>query len=107
MKEKRIVIVRMRGTIGVDIRIRKTLDLLRLKRRFSASVFDDSPSIRGMIKNCQGYVAWGEVNDETETIVATRKLSPPRGGINSKYMHPKGDLGYRGDKINELVKRMI
>ncbi len=36
------------------------------------------------------------------------RLSPPSGGYKSvKLSYPKGALGPRGDKINELIKRMI
>lgn len=38
----------------------------------------------------------------------TFRLSPPSKGFKSIKIHyPKGDLGYRGKKINELLKRMI
>lgn len=36
------------------------------------------------------------------------RLSPPSKGYRSiKSLYPKGSLGYRGVKINELLKRMI
>jgi len=36
------------------------------------------------------------------------RLNPPSKGYRSvRRFYPKGDLGYRGDKINELLKRMI
>jgi len=35
------------------------------------------------------------------------RLHPPRKGINSKVHYPKGVLGDNGDKINELVRRML
>jgi len=36
------------------------------------------------------------------------RLSPPSKGYKStKAIYPKGSLGYRGEKINELIKRMI
>jgi large subunit ribosomal protein L30 len=36
------------------------------------------------------------------------KLSPPTAGFRTIKLHyPKGDLGYRGEKINELLERMI
>ncbi|MEM5812113.1 MAG: 50S ribosomal protein L30 [Candidatus Aenigmatarchaeota archaeon] len=36
------------------------------------------------------------------------RLSPPSKGYEStKTLYPKGSLGYRGEKINELLKRMI
>jgi large subunit ribosomal protein L30 len=35
------------------------------------------------------------------------RLHPPRKGINSKQIYPKGVLGNHGKKINELVRRML
>jgi large subunit ribosomal protein L30 len=36
------------------------------------------------------------------------RLSPPSKGFRStRIQFPKGDLGYRGEKVNELLKRMI
>jgi large subunit ribosomal protein L30 len=36
------------------------------------------------------------------------RLTPPSKGFKStKEPHPKGDLGYRGEKINDLIKKMI
>ncbi len=36
------------------------------------------------------------------------RLNPPRKGFKSiRLPYPKGDLGHRGEKINELLKRMI
>ena len=36
------------------------------------------------------------------------RLTPPSKGFKNKKSHwPKGDLGYRGEAINELLKRMI
>lgn len=36
------------------------------------------------------------------------RLTPPSKGFKSiKEHYPKGDLGYRGEEINELLQRMI
>jgi len=35
------------------------------------------------------------------------RLHPPRKGIDSKSHYPKGILGDNGDKINDLVRRML
>ena len=36
------------------------------------------------------------------------RLSPPSKGFNSvKALFPRGDAGYRGEKINELLERMM
>ena len=35
------------------------------------------------------------------------RLHPPRGGINSKVHFPKGVLGDNGEKIDDIVLRML
>jgi large subunit ribosomal protein L30 len=34
-------------------------------------------------------------------------LHPARGGIDTKVHYPKGVLGNHGDKLNELIERML
>jgi len=35
-------------------------------------------------------------------------LKPPKGGFRSvRTNYPKGDLGYRGKAINDLIKKMM
>jgi len=44
-----------------------------------------------------------------KTIKPIFRLSPPSKGFkkSTKQHYPEGELGYRGEKINELLKRMI
>lgn len=51
----------------------------------------------------------GEVGlKDFEKIVPAFRLTPPSKGFKSvKEHYPKGDLGYRGKEINELLERMI
>ncbi len=43
-----------------------------------------------------------------EQLQQVFRLTPPSKGFKSTKEHyPKGDLGYRGNEINELLKRMI
>ncbi|MEM7825495.1 MAG: 50S ribosomal protein L30 [Candidatus Aenigmatarchaeota archaeon] len=43
-----------------------------------------------------------------EKLKPVFRLTPPSKGFKSiKEHYPKGDLGYRGKEINELIKRMI
>lgn len=45
---------------------------------------------------------------DIETFKPVFRLSPPVKGYKSiKKPFPKGSQGYRGDKINELIERMI
>ena len=43
-----------------------------------------------------------------EKLKPVFRLTPPSKGFKSVKQHfPKGDLGYRGKEINELLRRMI
>lgn len=43
-----------------------------------------------------------------EGLCPVFRLSPPRKGFRSvRLAYPKGDLGSRGEKINELIGRMV
>lgn len=44
-----------------------------------------------------------------DTIKPVFRLTPPSKGFKNsiKQHYPKGELGYRGKEINELLKRMI
>lgn len=45
---------------------------------------------------------------EFEQLEPVFRLSPPSKGYKSiKFPYPKGDLGYRGKAINELLERMV
>lgn len=50
------------------------------------------------------------INELGEYIKLPIRLHPPSGGFKGSVKKPfnvKGEFGYRGDKINELVRRMI
>ena len=50
-----------------------------------------------------------ETGKVLEDIKPVFRLTPPSKGFKHsiKQQYPKGELGYRGEKINELLKRMI
>ncbi|MEM5772367.1 MAG: 50S ribosomal protein L30 [Candidatus Aenigmatarchaeota archaeon] len=48
-------------------------------------------------------------NGKSDKIKPVFRLTPPSGGFKKsiKQHFPNGELGYRGNKINDLLKRMI
>ncbi|MEM7821200.1 MAG: 50S ribosomal protein L30 [Candidatus Aenigmatarchaeota archaeon] len=45
---------------------------------------------------------------EIKNLKPVFRLTPPSKGFKSlKEFYPKGDIGYRGKEINELLRRMI
>ena len=141
---KKIVVVRVRGSIDVREDMKRTFNLLRLYNKNYCIVLDSNPSNIGMVKKIKDYVTWGEIDDETLNALVEKRgeeykgretdskgkinykkfitlngkklkpyfrLSPPKKGYGRKGIKIpfalKGALGPRGEKINDLIKRMI
>ncbi len=117
----KVAVILVRSRVNVDVHIRDTLDKLNLKKRLTCVVYDKTPSIMGMIQKVKDFVTFGEVNDEVLKLLESKRketgkphvfhLNPPRGGFERKGIKKPfsigGALGYRGDKINDLIKRMV
>jgi len=105
-----LAVVRLRGGIGKRKELEDTLKMLGLRRKHTLAILPRSESILGMIKKVESMVAWGEINDELMGKIGSKaiRLKPPQKGFRAiKKPYPKGDLGYRGKDINELIKRMV
>jgi large subunit ribosomal protein L30 len=123
-EQRMICIIRIKGQVGIRKDIVETLNRIRLRRKYSCVVFDKPTEIQlGMIKKLRDFIAYGEISEEVyKELVKKRgikgeggklkpffRLHPPRKGIESKkhFGVGKGVLGDNGDKINELVLRML
>jgi len=100
----------------------KTQNFLQIIRNFVAygkiepRVLEDLISKRGKSKDKKAKTRIDIKNTaeiiEKEGIAKAEilpffRLHPPIKGINSKAHFPKGVLGDNGDKINDLVRRML
>jgi large subunit ribosomal protein L30 len=56
--------VRIRGTINVPTPVRETLKRLNLKRRYNATLLQDTPIVRGMLQKAKDWIAWSEVSKD-------------------------------------------
>lgn len=114
-----IAVIRIRGTVGLRPDARKAMEVLKLKKINTLAILEDNPSMEGIVQTVKDYVTWGRASDETlkalaELTVKGEKvkyyhLHPPRGGHKGsiKWPFPKGELGKRGEKINELIMKML
>ncbi len=155
-------IIRIRGTVDVRPDVEATLGMLRLHRRYTASLYHSSlPGIEGMLRKVENWTTWGEIDVDTLTELLRRRgrllgekpindlwvaenlkilggveelarklvegeihyhklekygvkpffrLHPPRGGFKGsikKHYKIGGELGYRGEAINDLIRRML
>jgi len=114
----KLAVIRVRGQVRLLTGVKHTLEYLRLTKKQTCIIVDDTPTVHGMIQKAAQYITWGEVDDATVQALTAKKgeqkayhLNPPRGGYERKGIkmpYTKGGaLGYRGKEINALVKRMI
>lgn len=119
----KLAIIRIRGEMHIAKPIKDTLDMLRLRKKHACVILDDTPVNKGMLRKVKDYVTYGEVNEESRKLLDAKRarqvkegavvyhLAPPRGGFERKGIKKpfslKGALGYRGDKINQLIKKMV
>lgn len=152
-----IMIVRIRGGIGVNEQIEDTMRFLHLTRTNHAVVWPDDKVIRGMLQKAKDYITWGapsekllaevmskrgrligdhpltdkhvkssteyasikalakavsagEANyNKVEGIKPLFRMHPPRKGLKAikRHVNAGGDLGNRGERINDLLERML
>ncbi|MEM4336742.1 MAG: uL30 family ribosomal protein [Candidatus Woesearchaeota archaeon] len=115
----KIAVIRIAGRVRLSKEIESTLELLNLKKKFSCVIVENTKTNLGMIKKVKDYVTYGEVNEETIKLLNEKRskgkkffsLHPPIKGFErkgtKKSFKEGGALGYRGEKINELIKRML
>lgn len=99
-KENMGMIKKVRNFVAFGDISRETLEKLIEKR----GQFLDKKKID--VKKAAEEIMAGKKPEEAG-IKPFFRLHPPRGGIKSKVHFPKGILGNNGEKINDLVKRML
>ena len=72
----KIIAIRMRGRIGLTQDVIKTLDILKLRKKFSCVILDDKPEIRGMLKKVQNYISYGLIKEETLKKLLLKRAKP-------------------------------
>ena len=112
-----IAIIKISGDVDLERGIRDTFNRLRLRRKYSCIVLNPNKEQEGMIKKLRDFIAFGEISEDTFKKLNEKRgkksnpnffrLHPPRGGIKSKLHFPKGVLGNNGEKINNLIERML
>ncbi|MFH1779965.1 MAG: uL30 family ribosomal protein [Candidatus Micrarchaeota archaeon] len=107
-------IIRVRGIIGVNYKTKDALTQLCLTRKNHCVLVKESENLKGTLQRIKDYVTWGEINEETKKKLEALgkppfRLKPPKNGFKGsiKKQYPKGALGNRKEKINELINRML
>jgi len=116
-----IIAIRISGLVNVPDKVQESLFRLRLRRKYSAILLEETPENKKILAKLRNYLSYGKLNDETlASLLKERgkgkkkeeikffRLHPPRKGIDAKKHAGvrKGVLGYNKE-INELVGRML
>ena len=126
-QEENVAVIRVRSASHATSKVKSTLEMLKLYNKNTCVIYPKTPSIIGMVKKIENYVTFGEIDVETIKLLTEKRgkvdkkdksdktkffrLHPPRGGFERKGIKKPfsegGVLGYRGNKIAELIRRMI
>jgi large subunit ribosomal protein L30 len=93
MENRKIAVIRIRGTIGVDKRVENTFQKLRLFKKNGCVIIDNRKDYVGMLNKVKDYATWGEINEETfqELLLGRGKL-PGNKPVNAEYIKEKSKL---------------
>jgi len=69
----RYAIIRIRGIPTTPRDIAATLDLLRLRRKYTMVVVPGTPDIMGMIERANDWITWGEIDADTLAEVLRKR----------------------------------
>jgi large subunit ribosomal protein L30 len=118
-------LILVRGLVRIRTEIKTALFTLSLRQKHACTVVEDNPNNRAVAVKCKDYLTYGEINEETYKMLIEKRgkkdsegklkkyflLHPPRGGFERKGIKTPfstgGALGYRGTKINDLIKKML
>ena len=78
----KLAVVLVRGTVSTHPDVRKTLDLLRLRKKHVCVVVEDNEVNRGMLKKVKDYVTYGPITQETFKELV-EKRAELKGGIKA------------------------
>ena len=112
-----VAVLLVRGLVNTKPNIRETLKRLRLQRKNNCVVIPNTPERLGMVHAVKDMITWGTVTPEImqklkkQMVEGVAHLHPPRKGFGRKgikfQFNRGGALGNRGDKMSDLLSRMM
>jgi len=97
-------VIRLRGQVDVNRKIRETLAMLRLHKKNHCVVIPANDSYKGMLKVVKDYVAYGEIDAKTLALILRRRgrlIGDKR--LTDEYVKEK--TGY--ESIEEFAKAVV
>lgn len=70
---KRLAVIKVRGNIRVDRKIRATMAMMNLTRVNHCVLIDDRDSYLGMLQKSKDWITWGEVSEDNVIKLLTKR----------------------------------
>ncbi|ABU82451.1 50S ribosomal protein L30 [Ignicoccus hospitalis] len=105
MSKKLYLIIRIKGEPDAHPDVRKTLENLRLLRRYAAVVYPaDLPGLEGMLRKAQAWITWGEIRkDVLAKLLEVRGRAPGDKKLTPEYIKEKFGV----NSFEELAEKII
>lgn len=68
-----LIVVRVRGTVNTRYDIRKTFELLKLSKLYSATIVPKNNYYLGMLHLAKDHISWGELDFETAKLIFAKR----------------------------------
>ncbi len=108
MSKTKIAVVQIRGTVNTHPDVRKTLELLRLKKKHACVVLPENDVTVGMLQKVKDYVTFGKIDEKAfvELIksrgeaVGQKKFDGDAAKVAKEYFEDKVTLRDFESKYN-------
>lgn len=91
----KFAVVQIRGTIGMNYKLKDTLKFLKLVKKNSCVVVDDTKNYLGMLVKLRDYITWGEVDLETfKMLLEKRGRLVGNKRLTEDYLKSKVNIGF-------------
>ena len=97
-----IAVIRIHGKVGLNKRVKETLDRMRIKKKYSCVILNPTKENLGMINRVKNQVAFGEIDKKTfEKLIETRgqKINKDKK-IDFKKVVEEIEKGKSYEKLN-------
>lgn len=68
-----LAVVLIRGTVNTHPDVRKTLELLRLRKKHACVVVEENPVNKGMLQRVKDYVTYGTIDEKSFTELVSKR----------------------------------
>lgn len=89
----RIAVIQVRGGINIKRKIKDTLNLLRLYKKNSCTILNETPSFVGMLESIKEFITWGEIDKDTfKLLMEKRGKLPGNQQLTEEYVKKSTNL---------------